>query len=85
MAPTPAAHAPAAPLYRITPLTPDRSLRWKESDPIEVPRGHVPAVCSALRRAGITRVRLQPVTDELELLDLVAEENLPWFMRRQAA
>ncbi len=79
------APAPAAPLYRITPLKPDPSLRWQESDSIDVPRGHVFAVVAALRRGGVARVRLQPVTDEVELLDMLAERNLPGLMRRQCA
>ncbi|MEI6317441.1 MAG: hypothetical protein WCS09_02925 [Pseudomonadota bacterium] len=79
------APAPAAPLYRITPLTPDRSLRWTENDPIEVPRGHVAAVVLALRRGGVRRIRLQQVTDEVELLDMLAPDRLPALMRRQCA
>jgi hypothetical protein len=54
-----ACHQP--PLYRITPLTPDTRLSWHENQPIEVTRGHVPAVVSALRRGGITRIRLKQV------------------------
>lgn len=80
------APAPAAPLYRITPLRPHRTLRWvPNGEPIEVPRVAVGQVVIGLKRCGVPRVALQPVTDELELLDLLAEQNLPCLMRRQCA
>jgi hypothetical protein len=81
------APAPAAPIYRITPLTPapDRNRHWRENDPIEVDRSQVFLVVKGLKRCGVRKVRLQPVTDELELLDLLAEQNLPCLMRRQVA
>jgi hypothetical protein len=79
------APAPAAPLYRITPLTRDKSQVWRESAPIDVPRDHVPLVCQALRRAGVNRARVKLIPEAEDLLPQLAEQRLPALMRRQCA
>ena len=72
--------APAAPLYRITPLAPDR--RHPQS-PIEVELAHVLPACQALRRAGVARVKLERC-EPADMLAMLADGNLPALMRRQA-